>query len=121
MAFSCGNTTVSHYADVNQGCETGAKAKKRQIQGGREGEYWERAEVVGEAEADNMLSLCKTDRKAVIRVMESCCRGGGRERHAGRENYIVRDDFDVRGSKQRAHQGQWSRTLTERSSSVTDA
>lgn len=30
--------------------------------------------MVGETEADNMLSLCKNDRKAATRVMGSCCR-----------------------------------------------
>lgn len=47
----------------------------------RGSEKRERAEVVGEAEADSTLNLCKTDRKALIREMESCCRGGRRDKY----------------------------------------
>lgn len=72
------------------GSATRAKAKKREKQGGRESNR-ERAEVVGEAEADNMLSFCKTDRKAVIREMESCYGEGGGGRHAEKEKTMCRE------------------------------
>lgn len=64
--------TASHYADVNLAVRQ--EPQQRERDEGRESRR-ERAEVVGEA--DNMLSLCKTDRKMVMREMESCYRGGG--------------------------------------------
>lgn len=64
--------TASHYADVNLAVRQ--EPQQRERDAGRESRR-ERAEVVGEA--DNMLSLCKTDRKMVMREMESCYRGGG--------------------------------------------
>lgn len=78
-------------ADVNLAVRQQPKEKREryreEIQGGdtvrryreRASEKRERAEVVGEAEADSTLNLCKTDRKALIREMESCCRGGRRD------------------------------------------
>lgn len=42
--------------------------------------------MVGETEADILLSLCKYDRKTAIKEMGSCCRG----RDVQRENYVVR-------------------------------
>lgn len=67
------NITASHYADVNLAVRQEPQQKERD-EGRERGRpsNRERAEVVGEAEADNMLSLCKTDRKAVIREI----RGG---------------------------------------------
>lgn len=50
--------------------------------------------MVGEAEADNMLSLCKNDRKAVTRETESCLQRR-RERHTARENYVKRVDENL--------------------------
>lgn len=75
-------------ADVNLAVRQQPKEKREryreEIQGGdtgseRASEKRERAEVVGEAEADSTLNLCKTARKALIREMESCCRGGRRD------------------------------------------
>lgn len=49
------------------------------MHGWREGKR-ERAEAVGDSGTSNMLSLCKTDRKAAIRELKSCSReeGAGR-------------------------------------------
>ncbi|KAG7225483.1 hypothetical protein INR49_027478 [Caranx melampygus] len=69
-------------------CQGFGPRVKREIytskEGGRESKR-ERAEVVGEAVADNMLSLCKNDRKAAITERESCCRHRGTERQRERE------------------------------------
>lgn len=64
----------------------------------RGSEKRERAEVVGEAEADSTLNLCKTDRKALIREMESCCRGGRRDMR--REKYVVSVDEKLASEEQ---------------------
>lgn len=86
---------ASHYADVNLAVRQQPKQKERDA--GREGareSNRERAEVVGEAEADNMLSLCKADGKAVIRELESCYRRGGKDRQR-EKNYEVRVDENL--------------------------
>lgn len=92
-ALSCGqkhNSLILCWRET--GCETRAKAKRETCrEGGRESNR-ERAEVVGEAEAeaDNMLSLWKTDRKAVIRELLE----RRRESHYT-ENYVARADENL--------------------------
>lgn len=113
------NTTASHYADVNLAVSEEPKQKEKDAgrKGGRESNR-ERAEVVGETNAHNMLSLCKTDRKVVIRVKLLQRR---REQHAEIESYVVRGDENlVSGDQNKELIKVESSSLAERSLSVTD-
>lgn len=65
MGFSCGQKNTPK--------------KKRETHGWREGKR-QRAEAVGDSGTSNMLSLCKTDRKAVMRGLKRCSREEGGER-----------------------------------------
>lgn len=108
MGFSCGQRNTT-------------EKRERETHGWREGKR-QRAEAVGDSGTSNMLGLCKTDRKAVMRGPERCSREEGGERVVEMMRMWCQGIKTKSSSRRRQQPRQRGHSLQQmRASSGTDA